>query len=194
MKRIQFLALTLIFSGIFLSCGNDTTDEVTIETTIPDMEVDTTKFLADLNVLETRINNNLEMPKEQDLKDAIVAFQDFAAIFPDDPKAPEYLLKASDISLTTEQPQISVTLLDQIIEKYPNYERMEDVKYNRASHLDFNLRDTTLAKKAYQDFMVEYPNSPLVNDCKSRIENIRYSMEELTEKFMNDLELNGGLD
>ena len=138
MKRIQFLALALIFSGVFFSCGNEeNSDEVVIETTIPDMEVDTAQFLADLNALESRINNNAEMPKKDDLKSALVAFQDFASIFPDDPKAPEYLLKASDIALTTEQDQISVTLLEQIIDQYPNYSRMEDVKYKRASHLDF---------------------------------------------------------
>ncbi|MFT5820775.1 MAG: tetratricopeptide (TPR) repeat protein [Crocinitomix sp.] len=194
MKTIQIFALTFILSGFFFSCGNDNADEINIETTIPEMGVDTTQFLADLSALEARINSSLEMPKEKDLKEAITTFQDFAAIFPDDPKAPDYLLKASDISLTTDQPQMSITILDQIIEKYPNYSRLESVKYNRASHLDFELRDTTSAKEAYQEFMVDYPNSPLVADCQSRIENIRYSMEELTEKFMKELELNGGTD
>lgn len=194
MKTIQFFALTLIFSSILFSCGDDAPTDVALETTIPEIGVDTTQFLTDLNALEVRINSSIEMPKEKDLKAAITAFQDFAAIFPDDPKAPDYLLKASDISLTTDQPQMSITILDQIIEKYPNYNRLEDVKYNRASHLDFELRDTTRAKAAYQEFMVDYPNSPLVADCQSRIENIRYSMDELTEKFMKELELNGGLD
>lgn len=194
MKTIQFFGLIALFAGLIVSCGGEQTDEVLIETNMPEISLDTADFLADLVALEQRIENSLEMPKEKDLKEAVTAFQDFAAIFPHDPKAPDYLLKASDISLTTDNPQISVNLLDQIIEKYPNYKRIEDVKYNRASHIDFELRDTTLAKVAYQEFMVEYPNSPLVNDCKSRIENIRYSEEELVEKFMKDLELNGGLD
>ncbi len=193
MKTIQFFAFTLLFSSIIFSCGSEATDEVTIETEIPEIGVDTTEFLSNLSALEERINSSIDMPKEKDLKEAITAFQDFAAIFPEDPKAPDYLLKASDISLTTDQPQMSVNLLDQIITKYPNYKRLEDVKFNRASHLDFELRDTTLAKEAYKEFMEQYPNSPLVNDCQSRIENIRYSMEELTEKFMQELEANGGL-
>ena len=194
MKTIQLIGVLLICGSITFSCGGEASDEVSIETTIPEISVDTTAFLADLAALESRINNSIEMPKEKDMKEAITSFQDFAAIFPDDPKAPDYLLKASDISLTTNQPQMSVTILDQIIEKYPNYNRIEDVKYNRASHLDFELRDTTLAKEAYQNFIEEYPNSPLINDCQSRIENIRYSMEELTEKFMKDLELSGELN
>ena len=194
MKTIQFFGLLTVCGGFIISCGSEPTDEVLIETTMTDIGLDTAAFLTNLKALESRIDNSLDMPKEKDFKEAITAFQDFAAIFPEDPKAPDYLLKASDISLTTEQPQMSVALLEQIIEKFPNYRRIEDVKYNRASHLDFELRDTTLAKEAYQGFIEEYPNSPLVNDCKSRIENIRYSADELAEKFMRELELNGGLD
>jgi TolA-binding protein len=195
MKTIQFFGLIVLCGGFIISCGGDpTNDEVVIETTMPEIAVDTAAFLTNLKALESRIDNSIDMPKEKDLKEAITAFQDFASIFPDDPKAPDYLLKASDISLSTEQPQTSVALLEQIIEKFPNYSRIEDVKYNRASHLDFELRDTTLAKEAYQSFIEEFPNSPLVNDCKSRIENIRYSADELAEKFMRELELNGGLD
>ena len=129
--------------------------------------------------------------KEKDIEDAITRFQDFAALFPEDPKAPDYLLRASDLALISDQPQKSVKLLNRIINDYPDYPKMEDVKYNRASHLDFELRDTTKAKEAYQEFIDTYPNSPLINDCKSRIENIQYSLEELTEKFMNELEESG---
>jgi TolA-binding protein len=150
--------------------------------------------MADLETAESRIENSGGIPKEADIKDAISKFQDFASIFPEDPAAPDYLLRASDLTLLLDLPQKSVKLLNQIIDNYPAYNKMEDVKYNRASHLDFELRDTTKAKEAYQEFMVDYPNSPLVNDCKSRIENIQYSIEELTEKFMKDLEENGSMN
>ena len=120
------------------------------------------------------------------MKEAITAYKDFAAIFPEDPKAADYLLKASDFSYMVGQNEKSVKILDQIIRDFPDYKRMEDVKYNRASHLDFELRDTTAAKEAYQAFIDEYPNSPLVNDCKARIPMIRYSAEELIEKFQAD--------
>ena len=67
---------------------------------------------------------------------------------------------------------------------------MEDVMFNKASHLDFELRDTTQAKELYQEFITKYPNSELVDDAQSRIENISLSLDELVEKFMNDLEEN----
>jgi len=181
MKKNLFFALFIAGTALFSACGSSTDESAA--TNGNEIELDTAKFLKDLADLEARIDHSLDIPSETDLKQAIVSFQDYAAIFPDDPKSPDYLLKASDFSHMLTQYEKSVKILDQIIANYPTYKKMEDVKYNRASHLDFELRDTTKAKLAYQSFIEEYPNSPLVNDCKSRIENIRYSLEELFEKF-----------
>ena len=179
-KFVLFLAIATFVTACGSSEENQTVDETLT------LEIDTAKFLTDLADLESRIDNILSVPDEKDLKEAITAYQDFAAIFPEDPKAADYLLKASDFSYMVGQNEKSVKILDQIIRDFPDYKRMEDVKYNRASHLDFELRDTTAAKEAYQAFIDEYPNSPLVNDCKARIPMIRYSAEELIEKFKAD--------
>lgn len=189
-KSIAFIA----FIGIAVqSCGGDgepgnegnQNDSTTVS-------IDTAKFMEDLTAIKDKIEKQMDIPKEKDLKEAIIMFQDFASVFPDSPEAPDYLLRASDICLTTKEPEKSVKILNRIIKEYPGYPKMEDVKYNKASHLDFELRDTTAAKDAYRQFIEEYPNSPLVKDCESRIENIRYSAEELAEKFIKELEENGG--
>lgn len=176
-KFVLFLAAATLISACNSSSENQTEDENV------QIEIDTAKFLTELADLESRIDNNVSVPDDKDLKEAIVKFQDFAAIFPEDPQSPDYLLKASDFSYMVGQNEKSLKILDQIIRDFPSYKRMEDVKYNRASHLDFELRDTSAAKIAYQEFIEEYPNSPLVNDCKARIPMIRYSAEELIEKF-----------
>ena len=73
--------------------------------------------------------------------------------------------------------------------EYPEYEKMEDIYYVRAVYLDFDLRDTTRAKKAYQTYIDKYPNSgQRVLDAQTRIDNIAYSIEELAEKFIQELE------
>lgn len=192
MKAIYYFGVLILSATLLTACGGDeAAADSGIETTVPEITVDTAQFLTDLAAIEKELENNLSMPKEKDLKRAVTEFLTFVDYFPNDPQSPDYLLRASDISLTLDNPKKSVRLLERIETEYPNYKRMEDVKYNRASHLDFELRDTTAAKVAYQEFIDTYPNSPLVNDCKSRIENIQYSMEELTEKFMKELEANG---
>lgn len=196
MKSWKLLSLTLLFGGLMISCGGnaDKNQESQEDQTKKSTDIDTTAFLAELKTIKNKVENNSGIPKEKDLKEAITKFQDFAALFPEDPEAPDYLFRASDICLTVNQPQKSVKILTRIIKEYPDYSRMEDVKYNKASHLDFELRDTTAAKKAYREFIEEYPNSTLVKDCESRIENIRYSAEELAEKFLKDLEASEGAE
>lgn len=183
MKITKYIGL-IVLALAFTACGDNKNAGNEEETTVV---VDKDAFLIELNELETKIDNNLESPTEEDLKKAITAYQDFASIFPEDPKAPDYLMKAADFAHATGQYQKSVKILNKIIQDYPNYSKMEDVQFTRASHLDFELRDTTAAKIAYKEFIATYPNSDLVKDAASRIEYIAYSMEELTIMWMNNL-------
>lgn len=175
-----------IFS-LLISCGGN--DETVYDEKQDDLisKVDYTEFSNELIALENKILSQTP-PDKALMQEATTKFQDFAGYFPEDPKAPEYLLKASDYALTLGQPEKSVKILSRIITDYPQYNRMEDVMFNKASHLDFELRDTTNAKEAYQQFIDKFPNSDLVDDAQSRIDNISLSLEELANKFIEDLE------
>ncbi|HIP35687.1 MAG TPA: tetratricopeptide repeat protein [Crocinitomix sp.] len=154
----------------------------------PNNEVDTDKFLAKIKKLDDSLNTNF--PSQDILKEAVTAFQDYAVIYPEDEKSPEYLLKASDIAFTLGQHAKSVKILNRIIEKYPNYYRIESVYYNRASHTDFELRDTAQARIYYNEFIKMFPSSDFVDDAQARIEQNFMSLEELIKSFskMNNLE------
>lgn len=191
MKKVQLIFLILpLLSWTMTACGGEEETQEKTEETADSQSLDTTQFLNDLAALEARLEDDLIDPEEEDLKSAITMFQDYAGLFPEDPKSPDYLFKASDISLTTGNARKSVKILDRIMNEYPNYERLEDVMFNKASHLDFELRDTTPAKEAYQTFIAKYPESELVDDAESRIVNIQYSLEELAEKFLREMEEN----
>ncbi len=189
--KTKFLIALFALTVTVVSCGGDNEKTTDNNEVVEQPQVDKEQFLADLNELETRIDNSDGAPQEKDLKKAVTMYQDYVDIFPTNEDAPTYLLKASDFALYVRQPEKSVKLLSRIEQEYPNYNRMQDVMYNKASHLDFELRDTTRAKAAYQAFIDKYPASPMVADAENRIKNIRYSMEELTEMFMKNLEENG---
>jgi outer membrane protein assembly factor BamD (BamD/ComL family) len=185
MKTLSYLGLfTILF--LFSCSGEDDTvydeqeDGIVAVLSEEDM-------LSEIKTLETEINAS-QVPNEDLLKDAITKYQDYANTYPDAPGAADYLLKASDFSLAVKLPEKSVNILNQIIKKYPDYNRMEDVLYVKASHLDLDLRDTTEAKAAYQDFIDAYPDSEMRDDAENRIENISLSIEELAEKFIKELE------
>lgn len=173
MKNIVFVlgAVALLLAG----CKSEPTEK------IDSGDLDTAKFLTELKSVDSIMATGI--PQKKDIKKAIVMFQDFANYFPNDPKAPQYLFQVSDFYYNTGQTKRAVATLTTIIEKYPTYDRIEAVYFTRANHVDMDLRDTTLAKRYYEEFLESYPNSQYADDAKVRMENVGLSMEDLIKKF-----------
>ena len=176
MKNI--IGLLIVVTGLtFTACtgGSEVTDETTLQ------EVDKDKFLLNLTDLEVKLE--ADMPSKGDLQKAVTAFQDFAIHFPTDDLAPDYLLKASDIAYSLGQSEKSVTIMTKIIDEYPEYHNMEAVYYNRASHVDTELKDTVLAKQYYLEVIEKYPNTQSALDAQTRIDQNFMSFEDLIEMW-----------
>ena len=185
-RLIAFFVFSLLISCAGSEENNENTD--TTNELLPEADYDA--LSAGIKDFETRLAL-VEAPSEELLKEGISKYQEFAGYFPEDVNSADYLLKASDFCLNVKQPEKAVKILNRIIEDYPDYNRMEDVLFNKASHLDFELRDTTLAKATYQEFIAKYPDSELVDDAESRIQNIRFSMEEMVQQFILNMEAEG---
>lgn len=180
MKVLKYLPISL--GLVLISCGGDDTDYTEQEESyIPTANHE--EISAELDSLELVISEN---PSDKTtIKKTITRMQDFADFFPDDEKAPHYLLKASDLCLLVDEPSMSVKILDRILKNYPDYEKISDVLYVKADHLDWELRDTTSAKEAYQEFIDTYPNDNRALDAKLRIKYIAFGWEEYTNMVIN---------
>lgn len=185
MIKLSKIALLIVVLS-FVACGGGKEEANTDEN-----QVDKDKFMENIHRLDDSLNTNF--PSEDILKEAVTSFQDYAIIYPDDEKSPDYLLKAADIAFTLGQHPKSVKILNQIIEKYPDYSKIESVYYNRASHTDFELRDTAQAKIYYVEFMEMFPNSDFVDDAQARIDQHFMSLEELIESFTELNNLNDSI-
>ncbi|MEX1003504.1 MAG: tetratricopeptide repeat protein [Crocinitomicaceae bacterium] len=183
LKCIPFSLLLL-----FASCGGSE-DEVEYNEQQDDaiVELDYDEFSKEVNALETKILKET-VPSDSLLRSAVTKFQDFASEWPDDPKSPDYLFKASDYALTLNQPAKSVKILDKILNLYPDYDKREDVLYIKADHLDWELRDTTRAKAAYQEYIDNYPETQRAEDARLRIQFIHLSFEEYAKKIISEYE------
>jgi len=179
MKKIFYITIAVVLFGA-VSCSTNETDEKNVENSI-EKEFDTDRFLKELAEIETKLN--VDLPQKNDMQKAVTYFQDYATHFPDDNKSGDYLLKASDLAKALEQYEKSVTILDRIIEEYPTYEKIESVYYNRASHTDFEIRDTALARVYYVEFMEKFPKSDFIDDAQARLDQNFLSMEELIEMW-----------
>ena len=176
MKNILgIVALTLVLS--MGSCDTETKGDKVSEDVVSGL--DTVRFMADMAKIETSINTL--MPEKKDLQLAITMFSDYSIHFPSDSKSADYLLKASDFSHHLGQNSTAVVYLEKIISNYPDYDKIESVMYNRAHYLDFELKDTILAKQYYLEFMTTYPNSEFVSSAQARLDQHFMSAEELIE-------------
>ena len=174
MKKVELvLSAVLLFMA---SCTNEAP-----EGKVDNGELDTASFLSEIKSLDSIMSS--QMPEKKDIKKAMVIYQDYATYFPDDSKTPNYLFKMSDLYLNVGNTEKSVNILTSIIEKYPNFEKIETIYFTRASHVDLDLRDTSLAKTYYQEFIEKYPESEYVNDAKIRFANVGLSMEDIIRNF-----------
>lgn len=175
--KIKTILTVAFIASLVVSCNNSNG----VEDNVDVQNFDTTAFLSEINDIESALNTNI--PSQDTLEIAAKLFQNFANNFPEDKESPDYLLKASDLYLAMNDPKNSVKILDRLIETYPEYEDIENAYFNRANHIDFEIRDTVLAKKYYNEFISKFPDSKLVNDANARIKFISLSLEDLMKKF-----------
>ena len=176
MKNI--FGVLVLFSTLFIvSCDSETKTDEVIEDVVNGL--DTVRFMADLEKIEASLN--VEMPEKKDLQAAITMFSDYVTNFPEDEKSADYLIRASDFSHHLGQNSNAVIYLDKAITEYPNCEKIESAMYNRAHYLDFELKDTVLAKQYYLEFMEKFPTSDFVSSAQARLDQHFMSAEELIE-------------
>jgi outer membrane protein assembly factor BamD (BamD/ComL family) len=118
----------------------------------------------------------------------IDVYKAYAAAYPLDSLAPEYLFRAAGMHKSGQQPDKAIALYDRITHNYQSWRRRVDVLYMKALTLDDDLDQDGEALRIYQQVINEYPDHPFARDAKAMIENLGLTNEELIAKFkaMND--------
>ncbi len=141
--------------------------------------------VEEINNLESQVfAKDVKVEKENVVK-LVDAYVLYAKQNPDDIKSPEYLFKALDVAVgvNAEGPQKAIDIADIMIEQYPDFEMTPMAMFLKGFVYENMMNDNDKALDTYHQFMEKYPNSPLVNDVKSTIENIGLTPEELIKKF-----------
>ena len=115
--------------------------------------------------------------------DLVSAYCDFADANPNDAMAPEYLFKAVDVSMNLNEPQHTIYIIDKLLKEYPDFPHTQAALFIKAFIFETRYNNLDMAKKLYQQYLEMYPDGEFANDCKSSIENLGLSPEELVRKF-----------
>lgn len=141
--------------------------------------------VEEINKLESQVfAKGINVEKENVVK-LVDAYVLYAKQNSDDSQSPEYLFKALDVAVgvNAEGPRKAIDIADIMIEQYPDFEMTPMAMFLKGFVYENMMADYEKALDTYYQFLERYPNSPLVNDVKSTIENIGLTPEELIKKF-----------
>lgn len=115
---------------------------------------------------------------------AVDMYRKFAADFPEDSLAPEYLKRAADISINIGQADVAIEILDSIISIYPGYEDVAGCQFMKGYAYE-TIEEYDNAREAYMEFVEKYPDHYLASDTKKILPYIGMSPEAMFEALMN---------
>ena len=115
--------------------------------------------------------------------DLVSAYCDFADMNPEDAMTPEYLFKAVDVSMNLNEPQRTISIIDRLINDYPDYPNTQRALFAKAFIFENRYNNLDMAKKLYEQYLEQYPDGELADDCRVSIQFLGLSPEELVRKF-----------
>lgn len=107
----------------------------------------------------------------------------FAKQNPLDSLTPEYIFRGASLRTTLGDPKGSIELYDRIIRDYPGWRKITDTYFVKAFVIDNALHQRGEATRAYQAVIDKFPQHHLAVDAAQMIENLKYTDDELIERF-----------
>lgn len=133
---------------------------------------------------EEKLYNNDDIKIQKvDAVNLIGLYQKYATEYPEDSLAPVYLFRASDLSMNLQRPKETISLFNELLEKYPDYDKTPSVLFLKAFVYEDQMGDLENAKTYYEEFLDKYPDSDFADDAEMSLKNLGKSPEELILEF-----------
>jgi outer membrane protein assembly factor BamD (BamD/ComL family) len=110
-------------------------------------------------------------------------YNQLATDFPDDPKAPEYLFKAGEVSMGINMDFDAIGYFQRLERDYPKFNKAPHALFLQAFIWDNKLNDDGKAEFIYKQFLEKYPLHEMAKDAQFSLDNLGKSDEELIKEF-----------
>lgn len=168
----NLLILTALLAVV--ACGTPSTPDTP--------EAKAAEMVARIQSMEDSLFNSGEFDRRK-AQGLVDVYKAYAAAFPLDSLAPEYIFRAAGVSKSMRQPEQSVLLYDRIIKDYRGWPRLADAYYLKAFTIDSEMDQKGEAQRAYTEVINLFPDHAFARDARIMIENLSLTDEELIEKF-----------
>lgn len=161
MKKVVYTLLLIVL----VACGGNNNSEEKKEVTEASLK-------ADIKQMEDSLFGANSTLNKESAEKMIAMYMDFAGLYPKTKEAPDYLMKAADVATAINKPSVKEECYKKIINEYPDYPRMDVVKYLLAFTLDAELNQRGEAKEWYNKVVAEVKDTNFVRDAKVRLKSI----------------------
>ena len=168
------LILLISIISIFISC---TSKHEVINSTNKKNEL-----IKEIQNFERELYNDLELDIQKAEK-MICLYTSFTIKYNEDTLTPEYLYKAAEISFNIKNGNKACSLLKQIEQKHPKFDKYAESIYFLGYIYDSLLDDKELAKQYYNHFITKYPKHFRSEEVKFLLKNIEKSDLEIIREF-----------
>lgn len=169
------IVTTLIL--IFFSCKNETKN----------LEIADSKenLLRQVDSIE-KLLFSLEagsLVSNQAASKIVKLYNQLATDFPDDPKAPDYLFKAGEVSMGINMNFDALGYFQRLERDYPKHPKASHALFLQAFIWDNKLNDDGKAEFLYKQFLEKYPMHEMAKDAQFSLEHLGKSDEDLIKEF-----------
>lgn len=176
MKKIVLLSSVLVL--FLMACNSNVKQKKVLN-----KELTKSELIKKINAGEQRLFADSTAINKKNALALASDYQLFAARFPNDSAVPEYLYRAADILMNMGRPHQTLFIFNEIIKKYPDFDKISTCYFLRAFVYDDELKDYHAAEKYYKDFIDKYPHSDFVDDAQTLLNNLGKSPEEMIKEF-----------
>lgn len=111
------------------------------------------------------------------------SIENLALLSPNYAGMPELLLKAAETARTMRSFNKTLELYAMVMDKYPGFEKIPQVKFLEAFTLDNDLKQYNLAKVKYEAFLENYPDHEFADDTRFLLDNLGKTDEDIIKDF-----------
>jgi tetratricopeptide (TPR) repeat protein len=187
--RIKWTLIAMLSVFLF-SCAQNSADSEAEqpsgakETRVADPSgVSKEERLQRIKELEAEALSQGDEPNQQVARKLMGEYIDFVNFQHDDPLVPEYMFRAGTWANYLGRKKKAVELFESLHQNYPSYEKRVEALNMVAFIYDFELQEKEKAKEAYALLIKTYPDHPLANDARARLETIDMTDEEMIKYF-----------
>lgn len=141
------------------------------------------KDLSKIQKLEAEVDKQAATPDTANLNQLIRDYTSFVDSYPQDSLAPKYLYRAIRVTMSMNNGQQSMKMIDRFINDYTNGPRYAEVVFLKAYVYENLLGNYGRASEIYRDFIHNFPDHELSDDAQVAIQNMGKSPEELIKEF-----------